>query len=146
MNLSSSTHKDVKVLTTHKGFLRMALKNQVPIVPVFSFGETRYLDPLRIPYITPFMYKWFRMPFPYFVGCAGFLQIPRPTSITIIVGKPITPPSLESFEKLEQSEIESIINKLHSEFYSSLKELHDKYKETVGCPNQELILVGKKDH
>jgi len=135
MKFSKSSDNHIKILTRHKGFIRMAMKEGTPLVPVYSFGETRYLDTINVPVITPFFFNTIKSPFPYFRGLLGFLQIPRPTSITVVVGKPI---HIQKNAAPTDAEVDS----LHRQFYLAVKKLHTDYKEKAGYSQETLELVG----
>lgn len=135
VKFSNSKHNHIRILTRHKGFVRMSMKQGTPLVPVYSFGETRFLDTIYIPFITPFFYKTVKSPFPYFRGYLGFLQIPRPVKVTVIVGTPI-----QVVQNSNPTDAE--VDALHREFYFAVKKLHTDYKEKAGYAMETLQLVG----
>jgi len=135
VKFSKSTDNHIRILTRHKGFVRMAMKAGVPLVPIYSFGETRFLDTIDVPYLTEMFYKYLRSPFPYFRGFLGFLQIPRPAKVTVVVGAPIF---FERKGHVSDEEVDAV----HREFYFAVKKLHSDYKEKAGYGHETLQLVG----
>ncbi|CAD1469759.1 unnamed protein product, partial [Heterotrigona itama] len=82
------------LIKRRKGFVRLALKNGVPLVPVCSFGETNAYDQITFPEgsfmkkVMNFIRKIMGLPPVFFIG-RGFFQnyygiIPRRTPITVV--------------------------------------------------------------
>ncbi|KAK9302953.1 hypothetical protein QLX08_005219 [Tetragonisca angustula] len=134
------------LIKRRKGFVRLALKNGVPIVPVCSFGETNVYDQVTFPEGS-FMKK--AMNFirkttgiaPILIIGRGFFQysfgiIPRRTSVTVVVGSPMDLPKIE--EPTEEQ-----INEYHGKFVDHLvnffeKEKH-KYIENADSVHLEFV-------
>ena len=88
---SRSSETRVVVKNHHIGFLRIAIQEQVPVVPVFCFGENDVLDNIDVPKIQRFFLRKVGVAFPVSpYGLLGFLPLPRPKPITVVVGKPIS--------------------------------------------------------
>jgi 1-acyl-sn-glycerol-3-phosphate acyltransferase len=121
LELSSSRSDIIRLCAKHKGFVRLALQNGVPLVPVYSFGETRLLDHIQVPVLTQLFLRTLRIPFPYFVGLGGILQIPRPEKITVVVGTPI------EVGKVEDPSEEQVAA-LHQRFYEEVESLFEAHK------------------
>lgn len=121
LRLSRSSSKVIELSARHLGFARMALTHGTPIVPVFSFGETLTLDQVRVPLLSALAFKVLKMPFPYFTGVGGVLQIPRRARSTVVVGQPIEVgrDSSPSHEKVKL---------LYREVYHQIEELFEKHK------------------
>jgi hypothetical protein len=118
------------VVKKRKGFVKVALKNGSPLVPVISFGETdlfRQIDNRALRNVQEFLRKYFFLGLPpvVFMG-RGFFQysfgmIPRRTPITTVVGTPI------EVTKLENPTNEQV-EELHDKFVQALVALFDEYK------------------
>lgn len=87
--LSSSSEQIIQLVSRHKGFLRLALKYKVDVVPMFCFGETETLDNIRMPKLQRKSIKLFGFPIPWFPFGRWGLPIPRPVKMTLVVGQPI---------------------------------------------------------
>jgi len=121
LQLSKSSSRVIELSARHQGFCRVALAHGIPIVPVYSFGETHPLDSLRIPFLSALSFKLLHMPFPYFTGIGGVLQIPRRTKLTVVVGAPI---------EVEQDPSPSPekVKRLHKEVYGHIEPLFENHK------------------
>lgn len=83
-----------------QGFIRLALKSQVPIIPIgcpaaddlYTVYENRF---------TKAAYKRFKLPLPVIRG-VGFSLKPRPVTLTHHVGEPIVPPVMDPDRFVEQ--------------------------------------------
>ncbi|XP_058797266.1 2-acylglycerol O-acyltransferase 2-A-like [Phymastichus coffea] len=136
------------VLKNRKGFIRTALKNGTPLVPVFSFGEVDYYDIFHpkegtlLHKIKNFSIKKFGL-FPSIVIRGNILKNffsfkPIRTPIHVVVGSPIKVPKIEN-------PIEEEVDEYHKIFIEKLIELFDSYKSTYmqiyNCGNITLNLV-----
>jgi len=125
MKYSSSTDKDITVVTSHKGFIRFAIRYGVNLVPVFSFGETKVLDPW-LPSMQRLFHRFFGIPFP--LWCGRFIQVPRSCGVTVVVGTPI---SVDKNDNPSQEDID----KVHRQYFEALYGLFEKHKNQ--CRHQE---------
>lgn len=118
------------------GFIKLAIRNNASLVPVFAFGENdiyEQYDNKKGSYIWRYQ-KWFQritgftVPLAHARGIfnynAGFIPFRHP--IVAVVGKPIAPPRL-----LEgQSEpTDEQLHQLQAQYIESLKAIYDKYKD-----------------
>ncbi|XP_076343975.1 2-acylglycerol O-acyltransferase 2-like isoform X1 [Tachypleus tridentatus] len=132
------------VLKRRKGFVRLALRHGVPLVPVFCFGENDLFDQVnnpdgswlrkmqdklthRLGFSPPLFYG--RGVFQYNVG---YLPYRRP--VTTVVGKPI---------EVEQNEnpTDEEVNSLHSRYMEDLQNLFNEYKDKYGTPGLNLQIL-----
>ncbi|KAK1134839.1 hypothetical protein K0M31_007608 [Melipona bicolor] len=134
------------LIKRRKGFIRLALKNGVPIVPVCSFGETNLFDQLTftegsfMKKLQNYIRKKIGVPPVYLIG-RGFSQycmsfIPHRTPVTVVVGSPMDLPKIE--EPTEEQ-----INEYHEKFVEHLvnffeKEKH-KYVENADSVHLEFV-------
>ncbi|KAK9302948.1 hypothetical protein QLX08_005215 [Tetragonisca angustula] len=114
-----------------KGFVKLSLKNGVPIVPVCSFGETNVYDQVTFPEgsfmkkAITFIRKLVGIP-PLFLIGRGFFQysfgiLPRRTPITVVVGSPMELPKIE--EPTEEQ-----VNEYHGKFIEHMVDFFEKEK------------------
>ncbi|EDQ85806.1 uncharacterized protein MONBRDRAFT_11449 [Monosiga brevicollis MX1] len=101
MLFSDSRKKDIYIDSSHKGFIKIALreKSKDPLrrhylVPVYSFGEPAVLDNIRTPL---WLQRWVTKTFganvifvPY--GAYGLPGVPRPAKVTLLVGEAVEVP------------------------------------------------------
>jgi len=131
LRLSQSQSKVIELNGKHRGFVKMALRHGTPIVPVYSFGETLTFDAINVPFFSWFAFRFLKMPFPYFIGIGGFLQLPRRKPITVVVGAPIP------VEKDENPSEERVIE-LHRKYYQELEKLLEEHKAKYGHGEHKL--------
>lgn len=120
------------VLNKRKGFVKIAIETGVPLVPVFSFGETEVFDQLSnepgtiLRAYQDFVKKWTGIApaMPYARGLSeksyGFIPYRRP--ITTVIGAPIEViqnpnPSLEE------------VNEVHAKFVEAIIQLFEDHKD-----------------
>lgn len=136
---SNSNIDEVVIITKHIGFVRLALQENVKLVPILSIGDVDILDNISLPIIQ----KWFlrRIGFaaPFNPYGLYYLPIPRPIPVTVIVGKPIILPYI-----LNPTELE--IKKYLFEYFNELKLIFDKYEHIAQKQLRKRKLVFKDNH
>ncbi|GAB5035097.1 diacylglycerol acyltransferase [Nannochloropsis oceanica] len=132
---SQSQMGEIRIITKHVGFIRLALQTGAPLVPVLSFGEVEVMDFVRYPRLQRFFISRIGIPVPFFpYGLFGF-PIPRPVPVTVVFGRPIP------VEKVEQPTQEEV-RKLSKKYFESIQEVFDKNKtEALGHGNHRLVLL-----
>ncbi|XP_063909572.1 2-acylglycerol O-acyltransferase 1-like isoform X2 [Zophobas morio] len=116
------------VVKNRKGFVKVALKNGSPIVPVISFGEPDLFDQVQGPTIRKIQ-EFLRGILgiaPVIFSGRGFFQysfgvVPRRKPIKTVVGTPI---ELSKVENPTREQIED----LHGRFKQELVKLFEEYK------------------
>lgn len=102
-------NKENPIQSKHKGFLILAFKENIPVIPILHFGQedvfpsysTPWLDKVRLVFL-----DWFGYPFPcWFFG-------PFPRKLTSVVLNPIDPTLYETDD--------AFIEK----YYTTVKEMH----------------------
>jgi len=131
MRLSRSEDHHIRLVTYHKGFVAMALRTGTPLVPVFSFGETRYFDQLELFGVSRWMHRWMGIPLPYFRGPWG-LPVPSRVPITVVVGRPIEVPKVA-----EPSP--GLIDQYTALFYSGVRDIFERHKHALGHGDCTLV-------
>ncbi|XP_039225612.1 2-acylglycerol O-acyltransferase 2-A-like [Crotalus tigris] len=125
------------VLDNRKGFVRLAIENGTPLVPVFSFGENELYDQIKNP--TGSWVRWiqdrlqkimgFSLPLFYARGIFqytfGFLPYRKP--IFTVVGKPI---QVEKKHNPSQDEVDD----LHKRYLEGLSKLFEEHKLKYNVP------------
>ncbi|CAH1118870.1 unnamed protein product [Phaedon cochleariae] len=130
------------ILKQRKGFVRLALKNGTPIVPVFSFGEIDLFDQLEGSMLRNFqekIRKWIGLAPVLPVG-RGFFQysfgiIPRRRPVTTVVGKPLDVPKIENPSREE-------VEEYHAKFVQCLTELFEEQKYNyLENPEEKKLII-----
>ncbi len=99
-----------------KGFIRLAISEQVPIVLAACPNADRIFKVYES-FLTAFIYKKFKIPVPIFKGI-GASYIPRPVKLTHYLSKPIFPPPF-SGEKVP----DELVDQFHLEVIEEMKSL-----------------------
>ncbi|XP_050296929.1 2-acylglycerol O-acyltransferase 1-like [Anthonomus grandis grandis] len=116
------------ILNRRKGFIKLALKNGTPLVPVLSFGETDTFDQVEgetLKKIQEFIRKWIGIAPVVPVG-RGFFQytfgmVPRRKPIHVVVGSPVDVPKIENPTR-EQ------VEEYHGKFVEHLQQMFEEQK------------------
>jgi len=136
--LNSDKDKIRLVLNRRKGFIKLALRFGVNLVPTFSFGENFIYDQVKSENGT--LLRWFQELAEKWIGFTpvmffgrGIFQynyglIPHRKKISIVVGKPMP------VEKVEEPSSEQIEN-LHAKYVEELQKLYNEYNPVYGDPN-----------
>lgn len=135
-------------LKNRKGFIKVAMENQAPIVPCLGFGEneifgtfqkhddpldtdsTHFLDPLKrsINASQKILQKKMTFSLPILTHF-----IPRRQKVSVVVGRPMR------FEETDCSD--RAVDKNHRLYLESLRKLYDEYKGQYGDENVELRIL-----
>lgn len=125
------------ILKRRKGFVRIALKNGVSLVPVMNFGEVDLFEQHTNKYITKyvtFIKKYLGFHVPMFFGRYG-LWIPFSTPIHVVTGRPIECPKIDN---PTNEEIQKYLNLYIEGLQQIWEENKDKYAKNR---KTELVLV-----
>ncbi|XP_077288317.1 2-acylglycerol O-acyltransferase 1-like isoform X2 [Arctopsyche grandis] len=127
------------ILKRRKGFVKLAMKNGTPLVPVFSFGETELYEQFKNPEgsLVRILQDWFRETTgiaPILPLGRGLLQysfgiVPQRKTVTTVVGKPI-----EVARNPDPTEEE--IDRVHTEFIKGLEDMFEEGKSKY-LPHQK---------
>ncbi|XP_072392001.1 2-acylglycerol O-acyltransferase 2-like [Diabrotica undecimpunctata] len=130
------------MLKNRKGFIKLALKNGTPLVPVVSFGETDLFDQLEGSWLRVFQEKLRKH-----IGLApvlpigrGFFQysfglIPRRCPVTTVVGEPMDVPKLDN---VTRKDIEEYHEKFTKHLIAMFEEQKYKYVEK---PEEKKLVI-----
>ena len=141
LNVNSDKDKIRLVLNRRKGFIKLALRFGVSLVPTFSFGENFIYDQVKpesgslLHRFQVWTEKWIGFTPVIFFG-RGIFQynfglLPNRKKITVVVGRPI---HVNKIEEPTKDEIEN----LHSKYVQELQNLYDEYNPAYGDLNVTL--------
>jgi len=126
-------------LQSRKGFLKLAMRKNVPVVPVYVFGSSD-LFYTSTAFATP--RKWIQKKFgiclPICYGLWGSF-CPLPKTITIVFGSPLT--FQMKGNNNNDGPTEDELNNAHTQFCTELITLFDLHKERVGYGDRKLELL-----
>lgn len=128
----------VLFLKSRFGFVKLALKHGVAIVPVFSFGLRNSYN-----YIVPkgdFMLNLARkigfLPMAFFGVWGAPLGPAKPCDYTNVIGKPIAIPKIA-----EENITEELILKYHTQFLEAMTALYERHKAEHGMGDVSLRII-----
>jgi len=126
--------KEGVYLKNRKGFVKLAMRKGIPIVPVYVFGASDYYytnQSLFGPRV--WMQKKMGICIPLAIGLWGSFLCPLPVKTTVVFGEPL------SFKLKETgSPTDEELNAGHEEFCKSLLLLFNSYKDELGYGDRSL--------
>lgn len=120
-------------LQSRKGFIRMAMKHNVPVIPVYCFGNTHAMHKAKTPWVLEALSRLLKTSLILTWGRWG-LPIPYRVPLLYAVGKPL---HLLHAENPTPGQIEVA----HAEFCRALSDLFDRYKFYYGWGHKTLRIV-----
>ena len=124
-------------LRTRTGFIRMAIKYGVPVLPSFCFGELEAVS--AVSPLPSGMAKWlqktFRMSTTCFVGRWN-LFLPRRVPFTLCFGTPIPTKKVEG-----EKEMDAEVERVHLLYKAELKAVYEANKQACGYGKRELVFT-----
>ena len=151
-----------RLVTYHKGFIRIAIQEQLPLVPVFCFGEQDIQDNLHFERIQRYTAKKFGIALPFLPMGRFYLPLPCRVKQTVVVGAPIPVPPLSEALALDDAPTttpsrrtakpkgrsgnqgpaisDEVLNRVAKTYFDALVALIEKYKVEAGYPNLQVVL------
>lgn len=123
------------ILNPRKGFVRMAIRHGVPLVPVYCFGATKMFKRLQLPALEHIS-KLLRISICVFFGSWG-LPVPFRQRLLYVMGNPIHP----AVNSDNGAEFENQVDAVHARFCDELVALFDRHKESYGWARKTLRVV-----
>ena len=128
---------DYVVLRHRKGFVRLALKKNAALVPVFGFGNNDLYH--TYDFLTNFrnyLQTTFAIALPIFHGRLG-TPLPYKVPLHVVIGDPIPLPARPTSATTEEWPTPQIIDKVHHDYIQALKHLHATYAP----PGRQLQII-----
>ena len=127
---------------TRTGFIRLAVRHGVPVLPVFTFGELEAVSavqPLPRP-ITRFLQATLRISTTLFVGRYG-TPIPRRVPFNMCFGRPIPTSAPPAADADADALLGAEVARVHAAYKAELRRLYLEQRERFGYGGRELVFV-----
>lgn len=126
----TSPHEEYSIV--RKGFLRMAMKHNLPVIPIYAFGATKMMKRLDLPLLET-LSRWLRISIVLFFGVWG-LPIPFRQRLSYVIGNPVYPPD-------NLGDAEEQLQAMQDAFCQELERIFDRHKEAYGWGHKTLRLL-----
>ena len=134
-------------ITKRKGFVRLAVKHQLPIVPIYAFGENDlyhvsefamgfrlWLEKWGIAFcITSNDYPWTQMIFNWWKPIKG-------KSLHVEIGNSVPPPAIDN-ATASPEEILKAVDEMHEKVIKGIQMLFDKKKKMYGLKESDKLEI-----
>eukprot|EP00605_Chrysophyceae_sp_TOSAG23-4_P000030 GSChrysophyteH1.ASY1.ANO1.31.1 assembled CDS len=137
-NSTEGRGDDVRICT-RTGFIRLAIKYGIPVLPVFTFGELDCVTPVNIlpAAIASWIKKALRMSTTLFIG-RYFTFIPLRVPFNLCIGKKI---EIKTGIPDDGPELDAEIARVHQEYKAELRRLYETNKKRFGYLNRQLVFT-----
>eukprot|EP01064_Diplonema_japonicum_P031894 TRINITY_DN584_c2_g1_i1.p1 TRINITY_DN584_c2_g1~~TRINITY_DN584_c2_g1_i1.p1 ORF type:complete len:820 (+),score=92.58 TRINITY_DN584_c2_g1_i1:48-2462(+) len=135
MFLSRSRDNSIKIVRFHNGFFKIAVEKQVPVLPIFAFGETKIYDNIELPTIQKWSKSRLGFPIPFIPIGRWNLPVPRRKKVILAVGAPLSPPKSGS-----EAEVEAFKYR----YFDAVQDLFDEFKDRAGYEHHRLEFIDKR--
>ena len=135
------THPDDEFSIVPQGFLKMALRHNIPVTPVYCFGITKLFKRLPLPDMVERLSLMLRMSICLFFGVAG-LPIPFRQKLFYVMGDPIISTNNNGEAQTPEQENE-LVDELHQKFCEELMRLFENNKDIYGWGHKTLHLISR---
>jgi len=133
-------NEECTILSNRKGFLKMALRHQIPVVPIYCFGSSKLMKRLQMPAVVERVSNLVRVSVCLFFGRWG-LPIPFRSRLLYVVGEPIMPPAGVGLGGEDSAEFREGVNAMHAKFCKELTRIFDQHKHAYGWDHKTLRIV-----
>lgn len=125
--------KERIILASRKGFVRIALEHNIPIVPVYVFGQSILWKHVQLPSFVERLSRWLKASIILPYGRFGLL-IPKKLPLLYAIGAPIQATLREGMP------FEENVDATHTAVVSAVRELYDFYKSLYGWQDRPLSI------
>jgi 1-acyl-sn-glycerol-3-phosphate acyltransferase len=140
--LQSTAPPPCEQLNDRKGFVRLAMKHGVPLVPVVVYNEREAYTRVDLPAaVKNFCLTKLRVPLLLFYGAVGLL--PRRLTLGIVFGAPLAVPHMPNVDAYKTDPaIAAAVDVAHAAYVAALTALWHEHKARFGYgPEQRLVVV-----
>lgn len=134
---------EAALLKDRNGLFKLALKHNVPIVPVYCFGATKMFRRVQLPYFIETLSRALKISLCLLFGKLG-LPIPFRQRLMYVIGKTIWPPagtSSDALSSLTGDEFDEQVKQMHEAFCNEIIRIFDRNKEHYGWKDKTLRIV-----
>jgi 1-acyl-sn-glycerol-3-phosphate acyltransferase len=132
------TKPDDEYSIVRKGFLQLAQRHGIPVIPIYCFGATKMFRRWNLPLLDQ-LSSYIRASIVIFYGLWG-LPIPFRQKLLYVVGNPIDPIAIGIDHPQSESDI---VNVLHQQFCDELHRIFNRHKEAYGWENKSLHILSR---
>ncbi len=127
-------------LRTRTGFIRLAVKYNTPVLPVFTFGELEAVDAVNLlpSRITKWLQKRLRMSTTIFLG-RFYSFIPYRVPFHMCIGRPV--PVKWCPDGTPEAEIDAEVRRVHAAYKKELQAIYDANKAKYGYQDRKLVFA-----
>jgi len=122
------------LLKNRRGFIRMAARHRVPVLPVYVFGASGNFRRVGLPGIFEKLSKLLRISIVLFFGRLGLPIAIVGRGLHYVIGNPIMPPSDSIGE-------DAAVRKMHDDFCKEMAGIFERYKSKYGWGHKRLRIV-----
>jgi Diacylglycerol acyltransferase len=119
-----------------KGFLQLAYRHDVPVIPIYCFGSTKMFRRLNLPLLEN-LSSLVRASIVVFYGIWG-LPIPYRQKLLYVIGNPVYPPS-----QSDTTDSQHAVNMMHEQFCNELHRIFDCHKDAYGWAHKSLHILSR---
>jgi 2-acylglycerol O-acyltransferase 2 len=119
-----------------KGFLQLAYRHNIPVVPIYCFGSTKMFRRLNLPLLENIS-SLIRASLVVFYGVWG-LPIPYRQKLLYVIGSPVYPPSPSAISSPNEA-----VETMHEQFCTELRRIFDRHKEAYGWGHKSLNVLSR---
>ena len=131
---------EAALLKDRDGMFKLALKHDIPIVPVYCFGATKMFRRVQLPHFIESLSRFLRISLCVLYGKCG-LPIPFRQRLMYVVGKTIWPDLASEMKTGERRIDDELVRKMHDAFCDEVQRIFDRNKSHYGWSNKTLRLV-----
>lgn len=128
--------KEIVYLTKRKGFVKLAMRKGVPIVPVYVFGSSDMFYTSKLLFgARHWIMKNLKFCIPLASGLFGS-ACPLPVKTTIVMGEPLTfRPKVDGYPTDDELDV------AHKAYMTALTNLFNDHKARLGYADRELEII-----
>ena len=118
--------QEFALLNDRKGFVRMAIRHRLPIVPVYIFGSSRLMRRLPIPGLE-LLSKLLKISLIAMYGRMG-LPVPFPVRLLYVIGRPLLASARRNVDS--ESTLDELTDEIHGEYCSEISRIFEEHKHS----------------